>query len=92
MLVLSFSLHVNHVREYAVDYFWPMKGLLQGLDESVVLRCEEPTFSSNFTSTNLFKGNNHTWVNVFLEALLIIVKKKRKPPKCTVEEWLNKRF
>lgn len=67
------------------------KRLLQGLDESVVLRCEEPTFFSNFTSTNLSKGNNHSWVNVFFEALLIIVK-KRKPPKCTVEEWLNKRF
>ena len=59
MLVLSFSLNVGDGREYAIDYFWPVKGSLQGLDESV-LGCEKPIFSSNFTSANLSKGSNHS--------------------------------
>lgn len=30
-------------------------------------------FSGNFLSTKLSQGNNHSWVNVFIEALLITV-------------------
>ena len=33
------------------------------------------SFCSNFISTTLSKGNNCSWVNVFIEALLMIVKK-----------------
>jgi len=33
------------------------------------------SFSSNFISTTLSKGNNCSWENVFIEALLMIVKK-----------------
>lgn len=38
MLVLSFSLKVGNVREYAIDYFWPMKDSLLGLDESASVK------------------------------------------------------
>lgn len=38
MLVLSFSLNVGDVREYVMDYFWPVKGTLLGLDESASVK------------------------------------------------------
>lgn len=62
-LILSCSLKVSDVRKYIIYYLSLMKGSSQGLDAHINVKSEKPVSGSDFTTTDLFRGNDLSWVN-----------------------------